>query len=317
MLTYVKKDLFESPAQVLVNTVNTVGVMGKGIAKRFKDIYPDMFLQYQTYCERNLIDIGKLWIYKTPHKWILNLPTKKHWRSPSKLEYIEEALIKFVETYEEKGITSISFPLLGCGNGGLDWENQVKPLMEKYLKPLPIEVFIHLNEQSSKPEHKNAAETKAWLQSMPLELGFTEVWDDLKNKIKSESTLFFNNELWSMQIGEIKELEEYLEPKMKLVPAVFLSTTKDNIKISRSYLMDSWALLRRLGFLSKYDLPECDIKDASIVFALLNKLDYVEPVQISRNYIRDENFEMGVKLSPVKVANDSNIYHGEKPYERV
>ena len=90
MITYVVGDLFRSPARVLVNTVNTVGVMGKGIAKDFKFIYPEMFKQYQVLCEKNLFNIGQLWLYKTHHKWILNFPTKKHWRQPSQ----EKKMIK-------------------------------------------------------------------------------------------------------------------------------------------------------------------------------------------------------------------------------
>ena len=144
MITYVVGDLFTSPAKVLVNTVNTVGVMGKGIAKDFKRVYPEMFAEYQAHCEHGLLDTGKLWLYKTPHKWILNFPTKKHWRKPSKLEYIEAGLRKFADTYDAKGIVSISFPMLGCGNGELDWERQVQPLMDEILRPLPIDIYIHL-----------------------------------------------------------------------------------------------------------------------------------------------------------------------------
>ncbi len=143
MINYVKMDLFQSPAHVLVNAINTDGVMGKGIAKTFKSIYPEMFKQYQYYCEKDMLAVGKLWVYKTPNKWVLNFPTKIYWRNPSKLEYIEAGLQKFFETYEERGIDSIAFPPLGCGNGGLDWESQVKPLMEKYLKDLPIDIYIH------------------------------------------------------------------------------------------------------------------------------------------------------------------------------
>jgi len=80
MITFVKGNLFESPAKVLVNTVNTVGVMGKGIAKTFKEIYPDMFKEYQGFCEKGQFKIGQLWLYTTKHKWILNFPTKKQWR---------------------------------------------------------------------------------------------------------------------------------------------------------------------------------------------------------------------------------------------
>ena len=125
MITYVVGDLFQSPAKVLVNTVNTVGVMGSGIAKDFKHIYPDMFKQYQQFCEQGQFNVGQLWIYKTPHKWILNFLTKAHWRQKSRPEYIEQGLQKFVATYAEKGITSISFPRLGCGNGELDWAKEL------------------------------------------------------------------------------------------------------------------------------------------------------------------------------------------------
>lgn len=149
MLLYVNQNIFESPAQVLVNAVNTVGVMGKGIAKQYKKMYPEMYRQYRYFCENDMLDIGKLWLYKHETKWILNFPTKKHWRNPSKIEYIEEGLKKFVDTYEEKGIYSVSFPQLGTGNGGLDWNTEVKPLFKKYLNPLPIDVFVHIVEDDS------------------------------------------------------------------------------------------------------------------------------------------------------------------------
>jgi O-acetyl-ADP-ribose deacetylase (regulator of RNase III) len=144
MITYLKSDLFESPAQVLVNAVNTIGAMGKGIALEFKRKYPEMFKQYQTHCKNGAFDIGQLWLYKSPEKWVLNFPTKRDWRDSSRIEYIDIGLKRFVETYEAEGIKSISFPRLGSGLGGLNWENEVKPLMEKYLNPLPIEVIIHM-----------------------------------------------------------------------------------------------------------------------------------------------------------------------------
>ena len=147
MITYVASDLFQSPAQVLVNTVNTVGVMGKGIALQFMRIYPEMFKQYQIYCEKGQFDIGQLWLYKSPQKWVLNFPTKRDWHDKSKIEYVEAGLKRFIEIYEPEGITSISFPRLGCGLGGLDWENEVRPLMERYLGSLPIEIIIHVPDE--------------------------------------------------------------------------------------------------------------------------------------------------------------------------
>lgn len=145
MIIYVAGDLLKSNAQTLVNAVNTVGVMGKGVALTFKQAYPEMFTQYQALCAAKQFQVGSLWLYKSPDKWVLNFPTKTHWRSPSKLEYIEAGLQKFREIYFQMSITSIAFPRLGCGAGGLDWESQVRPLMERYLSALPIEItIVHL-----------------------------------------------------------------------------------------------------------------------------------------------------------------------------
>ena len=146
MIKYVRGDLLKSPAQVLVNTVNTVGVMGAGIALQFKEQYPEMFQKYQLLCKKKLLDIGKLYLWKptnTSSKEILLFPTKKHWLNLSELNWIEAGLQKFVENYERLNIKSIAFPKLGCGNGGLSWHD-VKPSMEKYLGPLTIEIYVYI-----------------------------------------------------------------------------------------------------------------------------------------------------------------------------
>lgn len=133
-LTIIKnRNIFDSQCQTIVNTVNCVGVMGKGLALEMKKRYPNMFDKYKDYCDKGLIDIGKLWLYKhSDDKWILNFPTKKHWKNGSEYEYIEEGMKKFVETYQEKGITTIAFPMLGCNNGGLEKEVVIQ-IMTKYL----------------------------------------------------------------------------------------------------------------------------------------------------------------------------------------
>ena len=134
MVKVVKGTIFDSDAQTLVNTINCVGVMGKGLALEFKNRYPSMFDKYKSFCDKGVFKPGVLWIYKADDgKWILNFPTKVDWKDPSKEEYIEEGLKKFVEIWSEKGITSIAFPLLGCKNGGLD-PDDIIPLMKKYLK---------------------------------------------------------------------------------------------------------------------------------------------------------------------------------------
>lgn len=142
------RNIFDSQCQTIVNTVNCVGVMGKGIALEMKNRYPDMFEKYKKLCENKLIDIGKLWIYN--HivedeivKRILNFPTKTHWKYKSEYEYIENGMQKFIETYQDKNITSIAFPMLGCNNGGLD-SDIVLGIMLKYLSKcdnLIVEIY--------------------------------------------------------------------------------------------------------------------------------------------------------------------------------
>jgi len=147
-IQYANGDLFEAKTQTIVNTVNCKGVMGKGLALEFKKRFPTMFLEYKKlYLEGKLI-IGELHLYKDKDYWILNFPTKNHWKSPSKLEYIEKGLKTFSEKYKEWGITSIAFPQLGCNLGGLDW-SEVKPLMEKYLSSLDIDIIIFIAENHS------------------------------------------------------------------------------------------------------------------------------------------------------------------------
>lgn len=142
----VQGDMFKSSAQTLVNTINCVGAMGKGIALEFKKRYPAMYDRYRQLCKDGLIQTGKLWLYKADDgKWVLNFPTKQHWRNPSKVEYIEQGLDKFVKTYKEKGIISIAFPMLGCSNGGLD-KNEILPIMQKYLEQcddLDVEIYYN------------------------------------------------------------------------------------------------------------------------------------------------------------------------------
>ena len=143
MLRFVQSPLFFSPAQTLVNTVNTVGVMGKGLAAEFKARFPAMFREYKGYCDSRQLNIGTLHVWRTPQRWVLNFPTKTTWKLPSKLEYIEHGLVTFRHpAISNWNIRSILFPPLGCGNGNLDWAT-VKPMMSYYLHNLDIPIWVH------------------------------------------------------------------------------------------------------------------------------------------------------------------------------
>lgn len=136
-------NLFESKATTLVNTVNCVGIMGKGIAQEYKKRYPDMFKDYENRCDLGYVKSGEPYIYKDLlGTSIINFPTKKHWRSPSKLDDVIKGLDIFADNFKNWGIDSIAFPPLGCGNGGLDWA-VVGPIMYQKLLPLGIDIEIY------------------------------------------------------------------------------------------------------------------------------------------------------------------------------
>ena len=143
-LVIIKGNIWTTKHKVLVNTVNCEGVMGAGIALESSLRYPEMYARYKRICEDGNLNIGNLWIYKDSNPyWIMNFPTKKSWKLPSRIEYLELGLKKFVETYKEKEVDSIAFPLLGAANGGLD-EKVVLEVMKNYLVNLDIPVEIYL-----------------------------------------------------------------------------------------------------------------------------------------------------------------------------
>lgn len=136
-------NIFTSNYQTLVNTINTKGVMGNGIAYEFRLRYPQMFNKYIDLCKRQLIQIGKLWLYEVnENKKVLNFPTKNHWKDPSRVEYLEQGLQKFVDTYRHKSISSIAFPILGSSQGAIPEETSLK-VMQFYLSQceIPIEIW--------------------------------------------------------------------------------------------------------------------------------------------------------------------------------
>lgn len=147
MIIYKKGNILESEADALVNTVNTQGVMGKGIALQFKNAFPSNYKIYQDICRNGNFQIGDLLIVEengliSGKKTIINFPTKTSWRKPSEYSYIEKGLDKLVQVIEEKKINSIAIPPLGSGNGGLNWEI-VKKMIEDKMSHLPIDVFIY------------------------------------------------------------------------------------------------------------------------------------------------------------------------------
>ncbi len=166
-LFLVEGDLFFSQMQTLTISVNTVGVMGKGLASRAKYQFPDMYVHYEDLCKKKILKMGKPSVYKreafidtqladdpfsfpnpNSNKWFLLFPTKQHWRHKSPRDGIEQGLQWLRNSYQQEGIQSLAVPALGCGLGGLDWQD-IGPLMCRYLAQIDIPVRIYLPREQS------------------------------------------------------------------------------------------------------------------------------------------------------------------------
>lgn len=144
MLIEKSGNLFDAPVEALVNAVNCEGVMGKGLALTFKNRFPEMFTSYAETCRKGDLRPGELHCFQSPGKpWVINFPTKDRWRNPSRLEYIESALPRLVAFVQHHGIRSIAIPALGCGLGGLKWDD-VKPRIEAAFRPIEGSVDVWL-----------------------------------------------------------------------------------------------------------------------------------------------------------------------------
>lgn len=149
MITFKDSNLLQADTEALVNTVNTVGVMGKGIALQFKEKFEMNYKLYKKACKSGEVNPGKMFVTKTNRaigpKYIINFPTKTDWRSYTKLDYIETGLDDLIRVIKENNIQSIAIPPLGCGNGGLDW-SVVKPIISRKLSEISKEIEIEVYE---------------------------------------------------------------------------------------------------------------------------------------------------------------------------
>lgn len=143
MVTFVNGNIFDSPAQVITNPINCVGVMGGGLASEFKARYPEMFADYKHRCANKEVRLGVPYLWESETHQILNFPTKDDWRNPSRLDSIEEGLRYLARHYNEMGIYTLALPALGCGLGGLGW-SEVSDLIVQHLGDIEdLEVFVY------------------------------------------------------------------------------------------------------------------------------------------------------------------------------
>jgi O-acetyl-ADP-ribose deacetylase (regulator of RNase III) len=177
MLTLTRGNILDAGTEALVNTVNTVGVMGKGIALQFKRAFPENYEAYRRACDRGELAPGRLLVYETgwlnPPKYIINFPTKTHWRSRSRLEDIEAGLRTMAVEIQRLGLRSVAIPPLGCGNGGLSW-HEVRPRIEAALARLD-DVDVRLYEPGGAPHPRQMMDRRKRPRLTPARASFIEL----------------------------------------------------------------------------------------------------------------------------------------------
>jgi O-acetyl-ADP-ribose deacetylase (regulator of RNase III) len=145
MIEWTKGDILESDCEAIINTVNCVGVMGKGLALLYKKRYPKMFLDYKRACNQGIIETGKMHFWRDGHdKIVINFPTKQHWRNPSQMEWIVMGLQDLVRVVDSRQIKSLAIPPLGCGLGGLHWylvRAEIKRVHDHHWKDIRVVVY--------------------------------------------------------------------------------------------------------------------------------------------------------------------------------
>ena len=151
MIKMTNENIFQSTAQSLVNPVNCVGVMGAGLAKKFKEFYPEMFEYYVKQCRNGSVRPGVIvaWALDTyndeiPMHYIFNVPTKMHWKDPSKMSFVKMGITALIRTMQEHDVHSVAIPALGCGLGGLKWDEVKDEIIKQFTNKAPDKmVFLH------------------------------------------------------------------------------------------------------------------------------------------------------------------------------
>jgi O-acetyl-ADP-ribose deacetylase (regulator of RNase III) len=282
MYLYRRTSLLESSAQTLVNTVNCVGVMGKGIAKDFNAREPEMFGAYKRLCDNKSLHPGDLWLWRGKLSWIINFATKNHWRHPSKIEWIERGLDKFRSNYARIGVREISFPRLGCGNGGLEWA-EVKPLMERYLSDLPINIYVHdYSVDIGIPEHLEPVAA-----ALSKEASGDPSFDGFLNRLERALALS-HNELSDIRSNE-PIVAQLTDGELRL------RTHGGEWQFDTEALRGAWTSLQN-GILTREKADWESLSGGEVLLSVLSVLPQLRAIEIQRSNSNEP--ELAVELRP-------------------
>lgn len=277
MIVYVYGELFYSPARVFLNPVNTVGTMGGDIDGDFKRFYPEMYNAYQLLCEQDQLDIGQFYLYQTAHKWIVNVPIRKHFRANPRLEYIQDAIQKLALHASDLGITSLSMPALAWDE--LAWDD-VRPILEGILGNLPMMTYIHMpeapkNMPTRNQPPRNVRAIRSWLQSIPHPVTYDGFIKDIQKLTEQQSH-------WQTTSKETFRVRIISTSGKKQLSMKITPTKHNPIFLSETALRDLWRYIQRSGYIFPQDLPAGLDANSAYIITILAQLPYCLPVYLAK-----------------------------------
>lgn len=269
MITLVYSDRLFSAAQVLVCTTSLLG----SVETAFKRHFPEMVEPYQLLCQQDHMGSGRLFIHRTLHKWVMALPVRNHPRAAASPDMIEAGLQKFAASFAEYGLTSVAFP--DFSDDGLDWENDIRPLVESYLVPLPVTIYIHRPPITSHslPDY-SARVLRRWLNTPPRHVTFTDFMNNLEHVLKQQrdfETLDAPHERFRVT----------LTTRANRTSIKLLIPTDAPVFISENQLKDLWHYIVRAGYTMPRNLPAGLEAAGEYIVALFSALDTVYPVTLA------------------------------------
>lgn len=267
MLITVETEIFHSPARVLVNPVNTAGVMSSGISAEFKRFFPDAFSRYRSLCEAGRIEPGRLFFYQADFRTVLHLPVKRHWRTASSAEIVESGLQKLAAVWADQGIHALAIPRFA--EGELDWDAVIRPMLEIYLGPLPIPVYLH--HQPMPDARRSIKQIDQSLNQPSQHVQFSRVWKDLGRIVRRTYGQF--------STGNGRAFTAAYQDGTRYNRLVLTPDGEGSIGISAASLSELWDTFQSARLLLPSQFPSGLEFAAPYLIPLLAKMEYVRVVR--------------------------------------